>query len=130
MGFLKFCRFERKERELTIHIAARSVTPSPGELSWEMIYLVDRFRPDRVALDFSQVLYFSTEGINELLKTRKHVLSKGASLKIVGMHKSVRAKFRALRLDGHVFDIAPTPDSPPSPTTDKVPENPATPAIV
>ncbi len=105
MFHLKHCRFEREDDFLVIFLTKQNVICSPGELELELLYLVKRYRPRHVSIDFSQVGYCSREAINDLLTTRRHILAGGAELQIRAMAPRVRTKFRSLRLDGHVFDI-------------------------
>ena len=106
MVSFRFCRYERNKDQLVIYLTNHNVVCQCGELNLELRYLIDRYSPRQVLIDFSNVAYCSREAINDLLCARRRVMSRDGEMKIRNMCTQVRTKFRNLRLDGHVFEIA------------------------
>jgi len=106
----KYCRFERDNDFLRVFLTNIHIICRSGELNLELSYLVNRYSPRKMRIDFTHVLYFSREAINDLLLVRRNLIARGSSLEIYGMQPSVFSKFHSLRLDRNVFAITPHPD--------------------
>lgn len=106
MVSFKYCRFEREKDSLVIYLTNPALVCQCGELDLEIRYLVERYSPRQVLIDFSRVGYCSREAINDLLLARRRILSRGGEMQIQKMSPQVRDRFRSLRLDGHIFQIA------------------------
>ncbi len=75
------------------------------ELREELGNFFEEQQPLKILVDFSNVRWSSTAGVNGLLRIRERLKTVGGQLKLCGMSADVRDKFRMLNLDGRVFDI-------------------------
>lgn len=78
------------------------------ELHDELIGYVTREKPGKLVIDFRTVQYCNTGIINSLLSTKKRVVAYGGQFKMFGLTKHVHDAFRALNLEGTVFDVHDT----------------------
>lgn len=75
------------------------------DLQRELRDFFDRVRPLKLLFDLGDLRHCSTAAINALLIVRRKLRAVGGALRLCGLGVYVREKFRALNLEGTVFDI-------------------------
>lgn len=76
-----------------------------GELSDELLLLVQREPTKKLVVNFRKVLHCSTAVINGLLRVKKKLLADHGQVKLCEMHPTIREAYKLLNLDGTVFYI-------------------------
>lgn len=63
--------------------------------------------PPSIVLDFQGVEYVTSQIVVRLLSARRSICQKGGTLKLCGMHWSIRSMFRIMKLDKlfPIYDI-------------------------
>jgi anti-anti-sigma regulatory factor len=80
------------------------------EMSDELLSAIERRKPRKLLVSFSDVGRCSTDVINALLLAKKRLLSEGGELKLCEMSQNIRHTYQILNLDGTVFRIYETGD--------------------
>ena len=75
------------------------------EIKNELVGYINDSEPSRVVVDFQTVERFSSEGINMCFKIKSALDTKNGILRLCGIHPQLREAFKALNLDGTVFEI-------------------------
>ena len=76
-----------------------------AEVRAELASYLKSEQPSRVVISFASVKRFSSEGINICLQIKSLIDSMDAELRLCEMHAQLREAFKALNLDGTVFEI-------------------------
>ncbi|MBP90252.1 MAG: hypothetical protein CMJ64_26680 [Planctomycetaceae bacterium] len=72
-----------------------------------MRFLVDE-KPQKLVINFGTVEYCTTGIINSLLSVKKRVIAADGRFKMCCLTQHVHDAFRALNLEGTVFEVFPT----------------------
>ncbi|QDU94288.1 STAS domain-containing protein [Lignipirellula cremea] len=76
-----------------------------GQLTEELVRLVEEERPPRLVVGFQEVSLCTTTVVNGLLSMLRRIKAQGGQMRLCGMSDNVRASFQILNLDGSIFDI-------------------------
>ena len=76
-----------------------------ADLQNELVDYVHRVKPPRLIISWKNVTRFSSEGINVFLRLKKTMAAEKTAFKLCEMQPQIREAFKALNLDGPVFEI-------------------------
>lgn len=78
------------------------------ELHEELMRFLAEENPQKLVIDFGIVDYCTTGIINSLLSVKKRVVAAGGQFKMCCLTQHVHDAFRALNLEGTVFEVFET----------------------
>jgi anti-anti-sigma factor len=78
------------------------------ELHEELMRFLADEKPQKLVINFGAVEYCTTGIINSLLSVKKRVLAAEGQFKMCCLTQHVHDAFRALNLEGTVFEVFPT----------------------
>jgi len=107
-------RFETKQHDdvTEIRLIDRKLSDLllQDELTDEFTDFATNEQPEKVVVNFDNVVYCNTSTIDALIQLRKRVNARCAPIKLCHLSQPIRDAFRALNLDGTLFEIHDTID--------------------
>ena len=79
-----------------------------GDLHDELMRFLAEDKPQKLVINFAAVEYCTTGIINSLLSVKKRVIAADGEFKMCCLTQHVHEAFRALNLEGTVFEVFPT----------------------
>lgn len=99
---------QRQDDVTVVHFADPPENQSPHKVQDELIHLVEKARPRKLAVSFRNVSRCTTDMVNALLRSRKRLAAYNGELKLCDMQPAIREVFTMLKLERTVFSIYPT----------------------
>ena len=75
------------------------------EMLREMMAIVDREKPKKVAVVCDRVEQVTSNFINSMIILRRELKNDGVQLELLNMIPNLREQFRRLNLEGSIFEI-------------------------
>jgi anti-anti-sigma regulatory factor len=101
--------FNLVEREGTIVLHLTDIeilsTQTCADLQGELVNYVHSEKPSQLVVSLRDVARFSSEAINVFLRLKKALAAEQTAFKLCEMQPQIREAFKALNLDGGVFEI-------------------------
>lgn len=106
-GGYEFFDVDRQNGAAVLRIRVEEILSSQkcAQVRAELVSYLRTEKPNRVVISFQSVKRFSSEGINICFQAKSTIDDLGGQLRLCEMNQQLREAFKALNLDGTVFQI-------------------------